>query len=83
MVQADAPQLRRQAGALQIRVSTQMDICAEHAGANQGDFDFTFHWVLKGHLTLLPRKARKARGKKPSARFAAILFRLGGLRSLY
>jgi hypothetical protein len=48
-VKANAAQLRRHARALQIRLSAQMDISAEHAGADQGNFDFSFHWVLKGH----------------------------------
>jgi hypothetical protein len=54
MVQAETAQLRGQAGALHIRVSAQMDITAEHAGADQGDFDFSFHWVLKVHACMAP-----------------------------
>src|SRR5579862_8268599 len=63
-IQADAAQLRREAGELQIRVGAQMDIRAEHAGADQGNFDFSVHWFLRGDsLTSANAGKEKKRGQ--------------------
>jgi hypothetical protein len=42
-VQSDARELSGDAEALQVRVSTRVNISAEHAGADKGDFDGGFH----------------------------------------
>jgi hypothetical protein len=38
LIQSNASQLAGDAKALKIRVSTQMDITAEHAGTDKGEF---------------------------------------------
>ena len=42
-IQPDTRELPGDAEALQIRVSTRVNISAEHAGADEGDLDGGFH----------------------------------------
>jgi hypothetical protein len=57
-----------------------MDISAEHAGADQGDFDLSFHSVSKGHAGTAPLHIASSAGEgKPFRGADAELVSLDGM----
>ena len=56
VVEAEARELAGNAEALQIGVSPQVNVAAEHAGADEGDFDGGIH--PKGEPLPAPSTAR-------------------------
>ena len=46
VVEPDARELAGDAEALQVGVGAQVDVAAEHAGADEGDLDSVFHAIL-------------------------------------
>src|SRR5207249_3374424 len=50
LVEADARELAGDAEALEVGVGAEVNVAAEHAGADEGDFDGGFHEVRRAHL---------------------------------
>ena len=60
MVQTDAPELRADAGALQIRVGPGVNVSAEHADAHKRNLDCAVH---RGLMCIAREKCRQSKSR--------------------
>ena len=68
LVESDARELPPNPKPLQIRISAQMDIAAEHAGASEGDFDGAIYECAgspEGNWSVMSERFKGKGGRLP------------------